>query len=117
MIKNESILGTTELHRHYFSDLIGHTVTSCFGVAGMSSVGASQSLREHLFKAHSYIDQGVSVREDGGELVIQLHIIISYGVNIGAVIDSIKNKVNYTVTQATGLKVKKISVFVDGMKE
>ena len=99
MIKYEGILGTTELHRHYFSDLIGHTVTSCFGVAGMANSGASQSLRQHLFKAHSYIDQGVC------------------GVNVNAVVDSIKNKVNYTVTEATGLKVKKIEVFIDGMKE
>lgn len=117
MIKNEGILGTTELHRHYFSDLIGHTVTSCFGVAGMANSGASQSLRQHLFKAHNYIDQGVCVKEENGELVIELHIIITYGVNVNAVVDSIKHKVNYTVNEATGLKVKKIEIFVDGMKE
>jgi uncharacterized alkaline shock family protein YloU len=59
----------------------------------------------------------VGIRVDGDELLIDLHIIVSYGVNIQAVVDSVKNKVNYTVTQATGLKVKEINVFIDAIKE
>lgn len=117
MIKFENHLGTTELGRRYFSDLIGHTVTSCFGVAGMSSSGATQNIRGFLFRNRSYIDQGVGIEESGGELIIDLHITVSYGVNIQAVVDSVKNKVSYTVKEATGLNVKKINVFIDSMKE
>jgi len=42
---------------------------------------------------------------------------VTYGVNIGTIVDSITNKVRYTVEQSTGLGVKKVNVFVDGMKE
>ena len=42
---------------------------------------------------------------------------MTYGVNIAAIVDSIVNKVRYTVEQATGLAVKKVNVFVDGIKE
>ena len=109
MIKIENYLGVIEIHQHYFSELIGQTVTSCFGVAGMANSGASQGLRSP--------DKGVGVRADGGDLIIDLHIIVTYGVNIGTIVDSITNKVRYTVEQSTGLGVKKVNVFVDGMKE
>lgn len=117
MIRIENHLGVTELHQHYFSDLIGQTVTSCFGVAGMANSGATQNIRQFLFRKNNYIDKGVSVSADGSELIIDLHIIITYGVNIQAIVDSITNKVRYTVEQATRLTVKKVNVFVDGMKE
>lgn len=117
MIKIENHLGAIEINDGFFSDLIGHTVTSCFGVAGMANTGASQGLRAFFFRRRSYLDQGVSVRAGGNDLTIDLHIFVTYGVNIAAIVDSITNKVRYTVEQATGLLVKKVNVFVDGMKD
>lgn len=117
MIKIENYLGVIEIHQHYFSELIGNTVTSCFGVAGMANSGASQGLRSFLFRRKNYMDKGVCVRAENGDLVIELHIIVTYGVNIATIVDSIINKVRYTVEQAIGLQVKKVNVFVDGMKE
>ena len=52
----------------------------------------------------------------GGALVIDLHIEVTYGVNITAIVRSIINKVRYTVSDATGFEVAKVNVFVDGMK-
>ena len=40
----------------------------------------------------------------------------TYGLNISAIVNSITNKVSYVVEEATGLKVSKVNVFVDGMK-
>ena len=47
-------------------------------------------------------DRGISVRKDGEGLIVDLHIIVSYGVNISAICQSIVNKVRYTVEEATG---------------
>ena len=52
-----------------------------------------------------------------GFLVIDLHIAVTYGVNIAAIVKSIVNKVRYTVEEATGLQVAKVNVFVDDMKQ
>ena len=117
MIKIENHLGVIEINDSYFSDLIGHTVTACFGVAGMANSGESQALRAIFYRRRSYLDQGVNVRSNGTDLTIDLHIFVTYGVNISAIVDSIVNKVRYTVEQATDLAVKKINVFVDGIKE
>lgn len=61
-------------------------------------------------------DEGVRVRTSGGGLIVDLHIVVIYGMNIAAVTRSIVNRVRYTVEQATGLEVAKVNVFVDAMK-
>ncbi|MCR5484161.1 MAG: Asp23/Gls24 family envelope stress response protein [Clostridiales bacterium] len=117
MIGFENHLGTISISPEYFSNLIGHVVSSCFGVAGMANSNARQGLRSFIFRHISYIDKGVSVRSEGGGLYIDLHIIVTYGLNISAVVNSIINKVRYTVEDITGLDVCKVNVFVDGMIE
>ena len=41
---------------------------------------------------------------------------VMYGMNISEISKSIVNKVRYTVESVTGLNVKRVNVFVDGMK-
>lgn len=56
------------------------------------------------------------MRGEGDRLIVDLHISVIYGMNISAIAKSIDNKVRYTVEEATGLRVRKVNVFVDGMK-
>lgn len=116
MIRFENHLGTIEISQNYFSKLIGNAASSCFGVVGMANGNVRQGLRSAFFKKHSYIDKGVVVRKESGGLVVDLHIIVTFGLNIKAVVQSINQKVRYTVEEATGLEVKKVNVFVDSMK-
>lgn len=116
MIRLENHLGIIEISQNYFTKLIGNAASSCFGVAGMAGSNARQNLRSFFNKNRSYVDQGISVRKCGEGLVVDLHIIVTYGINIAAITDSIVNKVRYTVEEATGLAVHKVNVFVDSMK-
>lgn len=116
MIKFENHLGTIEITENYFVNLIGNTVTSCFGVVGMAHTNKRQQLRAFIKKGLIFPDQGVSVQKNSSGLVIELHVIMTYGLNINAICQSITNKVKYTVEEATGMKVAKIRVFVDGLK-
>ncbi len=52
-----------------------------------------------------------------GELIIELHISVSYGVNINTIVESIVNKVRYTVEEATDLKVSKVNVYIDALSK
>jgi len=115
MIQIENHLGTIEISQDYFAYLVGNAASSCYGVAGMVKSGARQGIR-FLISRRTYADDGVRVRSQGDKLIIDLHICVIFGVNISAIAKSIVNKVRYTVEQATGLEVKKVNVFVDGMK-
>jgi len=116
LIRLENHLGIIEISQIYFSKLIGNAVSSCFGVAGMANSNARQGIRSFLQKKQSFLDQGVEVHKDGDGLTVDLHIIVTYGLNISAIVKSIVNKVSYTVEDATGLEVHKVNVFVDAMK-
>ena len=114
MIRLENHLGIIEISQEYFANLIGHAVTECFGVSGMVVSTASQSLREIITRS-DLPDKGVKVRNVSGKLVVDLHIVVSYGVNVSAIVKSIIHKVRYIVEEATGLSVAKVNVFVDSM--
>ncbi len=115
MIRLENHLGTIEISQGYFASLIGNAVSSCFGVVGMCKTGAKQGIRR-LFSKETHLDEGVRVRAENKRLIIDLHITVIYGMNISAITKSIVNKVRYTVESATGLEVKRVNVYVDGMK-
>ncbi len=74
-----------------------------------------QGLRSAI-EGRDTLDKGVRVRNTTGGLVIDLHIVVVYGMNIAAIVKSIVNKVRYTVKQATSFDVAKVNVFVDSMK-
>ncbi|MCQ2486933.1 MAG: Asp23/Gls24 family envelope stress response protein [Clostridia bacterium] len=115
MVKVENPLGTIEITEEYFSELLGNVVPTCFGVAGMADSNAFQGIRSFLDRKHQYLDRGVSVVREPDGLVIGLHIVVTYGVNISEVVKNIVEKVRYTIEEVTDMDVKKINVYVDSM--
>lgn len=113
MIKYYNALGQVCLTNDYFAALVGTAAASCYGVAGMSTSGAADSMKSMVFSESARQDKGVLVTEENDQLVIELHIKVTYGVNVAAIVRSITHKVKYTVEDATGLKVYKINVFID----
>ena len=90
MIKIENPLGTVDISQEFFSVLVGKVASSCFGVSGMATSSPAQDLRSFLLMKDTP-DKGVRVRSDNGKLVIDLHIIVMFGVNISAIVKSIVN--------------------------
>ena len=112
MIKFENPNGYIEITNAYFATLVGRAAQSCFGVTGMVNGSAYESI---VSATGEKFNQGVSVKSVDGQLQIELHISVSYGVNITAIVDSIINKVRYTVEEATDLKVNTVNVYVDAL--
>ncbi|MGN0521537.1 MAG: Asp23/Gls24 family envelope stress response protein [Eubacterium sp.] len=117
MIKIENPNGYIEVTNNYFANLVGRAARSCFGVTGMVNSNPYQSIKSAIKTkvSHDNSDQGVTVKSVNGELIIDLHISVSYGVNINAIVESIVNKVRYTVEEATDLSVSKVNVYIDAL--
>lgn len=118
MIKIDNRYGSVEISPEYFAGLVGHVASNCYGVVGMVASDAVQGIKTMVYPKSrgEMIDKGVRVRIAGGELLLDLHIEVSYGVNIAAITRSIVNNVRYAVERATGFKVQKVNIFVDAMK-
>lgn len=116
MIKFENHIGEIHLSNKYLISLIGNAATNCFGVVGMNTFGPKQRISS-LFKKSESLENGVIIhKNDNNELIIDLHITVSYGLNISTVVESIMEKVQYTLETESTVKVAKINVFVDEMQ-
>jgi len=116
VIRLENQLGLIEVTPEYFHEVIGNAVAECYGVEGLGGQSTAYKLGLTLMRRKPLgSSRGVRVYRDGNGLMIDLHIIITYGLNISAIVRSIISKVCYTVEESLGLKVHRVNVFVDGM--
>ncbi len=116
MIKVSNHLGTIKISNKYLRDIISNTVESCFGVAGMNCYGAVQGA-ERVFLHKNLSNKGVIIRQKNNELSIDLHITVTYGINVSAVTNSIIHKVQFVLNDKTGIDVTKINVYIDKVIE
>lgn len=116
MISYETRLGKISLSESYLSKLIGHEVTSCFGVVGMVANGGKQKLLSRFSKSKP-MDTGIKVTGNTDGITVELHIVVTYDMNINAIAASITEKVKYVVKERTGITVQKVRVKIDGIKE
>lgn len=92
----------------------GSAAVECFGVVGMAYVSMTDGIVK-LLKRDS-LAQGVNVSLNDNTITIQLHIIVAYGVSIQAVAKNLIGNVKYSVESGTGMKVDKVSVYVEGVR-
>jgi len=113
----ENHIGKITISEKFLSDLIGYTITNCFGVADMNSSRPIDTLYA-LFKKKNKdnkISKGVKVTSKDNKLIVDLHITVAFGTNISVVTKSISDKVQFAVEEATGMEVSKVNVFIDNM--
>ncbi|RZS92886.1 Asp23/Gls24 family envelope stress response protein [Cuneatibacter caecimuris] len=92
----------------------GSTAVECFGIVGMAAVSVKDGLVK-LLKRES-LTHGINVEIHENKLMIDFHVIVSYGVSISAVADNLIDNVKYKLEELTGMEVEKINIFVEGVR-
>ncbi|MCL2588911.1 MAG: Asp23/Gls24 family envelope stress response protein [Oscillospiraceae bacterium] len=114
MMKQETSRGEITVLSEVITTLAGAAATNCFGVKGMAKRSMSDGL-VHLLKREA-MGKGVRIHYGPeGEISIELHIVVDYGVNLQALTTSMMDEVRYKVETAIGTKIKAIEVYVDAM--
>ena len=114
MVKILNDGGSVSISSEVFTSLAGDAATRCFGVKGMVGKTKDNGLYQLLRKAS--MSKGVSVTfHEEGAVSIALHIAVDYGVNISVIGRSIIREVSYKVSEATGVPVKAVDVYVDSV--
>ncbi len=116
MISYETRIGTIGISEGYLAKLIGDEVTACFGVSGMVPGNSRQRIMGFISR-NQPIDTGIKVSGGLDLIDVELHIVVTYGMNINAIAASITEKVKYAVMEATGINVNSVKIKVDGIKE
>lgn len=110
----DNALGKLVLSEEAIATIAGAAATECYGVVGMSARKMSDGIAELLGREN--LSKGVTVSIDGEEVSIDLFIVVGYGIRISEVARMVVTTVRYAVENATALRVKKVTVNVQGIR-
>ena len=114
MVKLENKKGIISISSDVFTNIAGETASRCFGVKGMAGKSKESGIYQLLRKES--MSKGVFVTFNEDETIsVALHIIVDNGVNLKALGESIIGEVSYKVSEATGVPVKCVDVFIDAV--
>jgi len=108
VVLQESDLGKVGISTDAIATIAGRAVDESFGV--VDQAGRRGPLR---LLRRGRDDRGVRVRETGGGLALELHVVVDYGINLGEVTAMVRSRVVYEVERHTGLVVASVEVHVD----
>ena len=114
MTETELFHGRIEVNPRAIATIAGRAVLGCYGVVGMSAKTLRDGLAVLLQRENPY--RGVEVAfTDHRKIVVDLYVIIEYGVRICEVAQNIMDSVKFAVEKALGLPVIQVNVHVQGL--
>lgn len=108
-------MGNISIDNEVIAQYAGTVASECFGIVGMAGINVRDGVFRLLKRDSMTRGINVTLTQDH-KLVIDFHVIISYGVNIPAVADNLIDSVRYKVEEFTGLEIEKINIYVEGVK-
>ena len=111
----ETQWGKVTIDSEVIATYAGSVAVECFGIVGMAAVNMKDGLVKLLKK--DYLTHGIKgVGDEENKITIDFHVIVSYGVSISTVSDNLIETVKYKVEEFTGMEIKKINIYVEGVR-
>jgi uncharacterized alkaline shock family protein YloU len=93
--------------------IANQAVNQCYGVVGMANKNLVNGITNLLSRDSR---RGIVVSLDNDAIVIDVYVIVEYGVRIRTVAESIQNTVKFHVEKSLGLPVEAVNVYVQGLR-
>jgi uncharacterized alkaline shock family protein YloU len=110
----ESRLGHIEVSPAAIAGLAAAAVLECYGVVGLSRPALYSCLAEVLQRDHHR--RGIQVRVVDQQVVIDLYVVLEYGVRISEVAHNIMENVRFRVEKALSVPIGDVNVHVQGLR-
>ena len=112
-MSEERARGRIEVSPAAVATIANHATLNSYGVVGMAAKnlvnGIAQVLRPESRR-------GVEVHIDEDRIVIDLYVVIEYGVRIAEVARNIMSSVKFSVEKAMGVPIAGVNVHVQGLR-
>lgn len=107
--------GKIDISNEVIASVVGGKAVECYGIVGMAS---RQQVRDGIAEilGHENYARGIKVREEDGNVDIDIYIIVSYGVKISEVANNVQSTVKYTLESTLNVKVNSVNIFVQGVR-
>ncbi|MBO6046870.1 MAG: Asp23/Gls24 family envelope stress response protein [Erysipelotrichaceae bacterium] len=114
MIEKTTDYGQINLSTDVIATICGGAATECYGVVGMASQKMIDGFYD-LLKRDNY-SKGIVVENGETGTIINLYIVIGYGVKISEIVYEVQKKVKYVVESTLDINVEAINVYVQSIK-
>ncbi|MFN8426516.1 MAG: Asp23/Gls24 family envelope stress response protein [Anaerolineales bacterium] len=113
MGEDTTTLGGIHISPNAVATIACQATLESYGVVGLAARNLADGLMKSITRDPS---RGITVRYNGEDLDIEIHIIVEYGTRISSVAESVANTVRFHVEKALGLKVNSVNVHVAGLR-
>jgi uncharacterized alkaline shock family protein YloU len=113
MPTREDALGQIDISEATIATITNQAVNQCYGVVGMAHKNLVDGLSQLLTRDAR---RGIDVTVDGEVIVIDIYVIVEYGVRIRSVAESIQSTVKFHVERALDIPVSAVNVYVQGLR-
>jgi len=110
----DNSLGKVIITAEVVATVAGVAATECYGIVGMASRKLKDGLSELLGREN--LSRGVVVTFDRDKVLVELFIIVGYGVNIQEVSHNVIERVRYALRTMLNLEAARVVVNVQGIR-
>ena len=114
MIQKSTELGHIDLSTDVIATVCGGAATECYGVVGMASQKMIDGFYDLLGKDN--YAKGIVVENGETGAIINLYIIIGYGVKISEIVYEVQKKVKYVLEKTLDIDVEAVNVYVQSIR-
>lgn len=112
--KTNNIYGKITITDRTVERFVSHIAMDCYGIVEFVPKNLFDSIIS-FFRLGKEV-KGIRVHSDGDRIVIDISVIVKYGVSIKAVVEALKESIKYKVERFTGMIVDSMNVNVVGVK-
>ena len=102
MIEKNNNMGTVNISLDVVATIAGGAAIECYGVVGMASQ-----------KKYS---KGIVARDGETGLILDLYVLLGYGIKMTEVLREVQKKVKYVVESTLDVNVESVNVYVQGVR-
>lgn len=106
--------GSIEVAQPAILTVIRNAVMSCYGIVDLAPRSFAASLGKRLGRAGE--NRGIQVTVTDGHLLIELSVVVEYGVPIFTVASNVMKSVQFEAERVLGMTVDRVNVTVQGLR-
>ena len=108
-------LGKIEILPNAIHSIAVQAVYECYGVVGIASPRLRSGRAVLLTEEQS--NQGVQVRLVNDQIILEVYVVLEYGLRISEIAHNIMSSVKYSTEKMLGVPVAQVNVNVQGLRQ
>lgn len=105
--------GMIDISTTAVSTIANQAINQCYGVVGMAEKNVATGIAKLLSRDSR---RGINVAYREGGIVIDVYVIVEYGVRIKTVAESIQHTVKFHLEKSLSLPVHEVNVYIQGLR-